>query len=319
MSDSDNEKNGTAMLVPQASATRIVDEVMTLLKQKRGENDLHQYLQGNPLAREALERELENQGIRAPVSVANKGAEAIVFTTSQNQLVRIAFALTQKTDHLPPTVLHPLKTIEINENPSLPIRVDIMPIVKTGVGAEISSSDIIQLIRDTASFNYLFYDAVGENIGRLSDGTPIIVDLGAVRANLLSQPPEELSKGSYIHYVSGGPQEMMTTLHQWAKESASHDYAASQRVHVESRGLKYGEISGVIPASRIQATAETLRPLGDDSGIANAMREGRHDEESWGKLMDEAQKIGGEQGGEAWREHIRDESKKRGNPDLKPK
>lgn len=232
-----------------------------LHRQGKGNSKAHHVLWHSEEATHALADYLGSLGIRN-YAVANRGSYSFTFTTSNHQLVRIAHKKEFAADAFPPTVLKPLVTVDLAEvSPALKdLRLSILPQVMVGEQAGITHEEAVQLIKDTACYDRFFYDSKYHNIGRLSDGTPVIIDLGALEpGNLSALMNNQRFRGIYTHendfifvnlpstgksFTAIGIEDLITRIGQ----SPSRDYEKAQEAHWAKHGLKPGEVAGTFKA-----------------------------------------------------------------------
>jgi len=199
-----------------------------------------------------------NSGASALVS----GASALVLETNDNQIVRIIRAKTKEIQSLPPTVLQPLYTIDVDD-----FCIQIMPKVHTlqkifdspklrseyNINEHWLSDYINQLKADSYKYGSYYWDLynVTNNIGLIKDengkNVPIIIDLEA--ASSIANPHPILK-------------EMFFDKQQYDMEKLPNlpqtdtNYIAAQNAHVKGLGLEYGKIKGALNYDYIQKELE---------------------------------------------------------------
>lgn len=118
------------------------------------------------------------------MSYLGHGNFALVLKAGEDQVVRVSVDNVEPPRIVHPSILQPKKTIILQSEDDTPLRIEIMVQIKDKVGAiineGISGEHIEKLRRALYASNLQPSDVIDNNVGLLPDGTPIVIDGGAV-------------------------------------------------------------------------------------------------------------------------------------------
>jgi hypothetical protein len=225
--------------------------------------------------RQTIDKQLRDWGINSVAKKIMHGQNALVFHTTTGQM---AYLTTERLDESPPAfTLRPTMS-----------EYDVVPGVDLHIFPEVALQSSITDVRDVfieaLKVGYIFMDSKPSNMGRLGDGTPIVIDAGAVwseeyqRNNPHKNPNHWLAamfvwrdvlddmdidgKLQFLKAVDSkkSPKEVFSAVAaipdidkkiddyleamRQSTPSKQYDFAASQKHHLASLGLEVGKFKG---------------------------------------------------------------------------
>jgi len=232
-----------------------------------------------PVLRGLLAGKFDELGFRR-LAYVGSGDFAIVLKTVENQVVRISVDTEENKRPKHPAILQPHVTYLVRDesNPESPVlRVEVLVQVKdkdaravSGIDTEGVGSDHVKVLKDVLGKSGLEpQDLQIKNIALLSDGTPVVIDGGAVRQN----PNTEilLDEGMLADWLSVDTNGQKT----WKQ------YA----LHPE---IEKAEITGTVTSKDIEQLWDLL---GEDSQLYRAALEDGLYRAELGQLLVDATEI----------------------------
>ncbi len=155
-------------------------------------NKLLDVLKTNPALTDDISEYLAGLGVRR-ISFLNNGANAIVFKITNHQLLRISLDAKENPRPLHPAILQPICTQYVGENEKR-IRIELLPEVET---KDISKDDVEVVCSALVQSGFApNMDKHVSNVGKLLDGTPILLDPGYIEKRPSTQ--EILVEGLHL-------------------------------------------------------------------------------------------------------------------------
>jgi len=279
-------------------------------------NDTASRLDFNPEDMDKLRDVLTRMGMRKFDDKSYRSSFSFVMDGPDNQIIRVRHKSIEYNAR--PYCLKPIHQVEVGN-----YMIDILP----RVNMDATQQDAETLFKAAAKDGYLFWDIRDTNMGRLNDGTPVVLDADAVVP--MSQI-EDFVPGASINFgnallkyakVSKNPAMHALKSHDDIKAFAHstdpdpYDWDEKQKAHMESLGLKAGMLNGAFDAQEIARLRNALTervPLpqshpAHESIITGVILDGGYTKKEFGDIAEAATKQVADGKTTNWREALIEE------------